>query len=80
MVDQNGFIDDAYDQAMEIAGVTGATVIRYTPKMGIFDVFSQMGVNSHAESRIEIDVSDRLLPRLQSGVPLYLHLDGHAGR
>ncbi len=80
MVDQNGFIEDAYDQAMDLAGVSGATVIRYTPKMGIFDVFSQMGVNSNAKSRIEIDVSDRLLPRLQSGVPLYLHADGCSGR
>jgi protease IV len=76
MVDQNGFIDDAYDQAMQLAGVSGATIIRYTPKMGIFDALTQLGVSS----RVEIDVSDRLLPRLQSGVPLYLHPDGYGGR
>lgn len=80
MVDQNGFIDDAYDQAMDLAGVSGASVIRYTPKAGFFDVLAQFGEASASGSRVEIDVSERLLPRLQSGVPLYLHLDGYGGR
>lgn len=80
MVDQNGFIDDAYDQAMDLAGVSGATVIRYTPKVGFFDALAQFGSASTSGSRVEIDVSDRLLPRLQCGVPLYLHLDGYGGR
>lgn len=77
MVDQNGFIEDAYQRAMEIAGVTGATVVRYTPKLGFFDAFSAFGSAEGSSKRVEIDVSDRLLPRIQSGVPLYLHLDGH---
>ncbi|MDP3849430.1 MAG: signal peptide peptidase SppA [Luteolibacter sp.] len=77
MVDQNGFIEDAYDHAMELAGVSGASVIRYSPKIGIFDVFSQFSSASDSRSRVEIDVSERLLPRLQCGVPLYLHLDGY---
>jgi len=80
MVDQNGFIEDAYDQAMDFAGVSGATVIRYTPKIGIFDALAQFSRASDAGNRVEIDVSDRLLPRLQSGVPLYLHADGYGGR
>lgn len=77
MVDGNGFVDDAYDKAMELAGIKGASVIRYTPRMGIFDVFSQMASAGDAASRLEIDVSDRLLPRFQPGVPLYLHVDGY---
>jgi len=80
MVDQNGFIEDAYDQAMDLAGVSGATVIRYTPRIGIFDALAQFSRASDAGSRVEIDVSERLLPRLQSGVPLYLHADGYGGR
>ena len=80
MVDQNGFIDDAYDEAMKLAGVSGATVIRYAPRVGIFDALTQFSRASDAGSRVEIDVSDRLLPRLQAGVPLYLHADGLGGR
>jgi protease-4 len=80
MVDQNGFIEDAYDEAMKLAGVSGATVIRYTPRVGIFDALAQFSRASDARNHVEIDVSERLLPRLQAGVPLYLHADGYGGR
>ncbi len=77
MVDANGFVDDAYDHAMELADAKGASVIRYTPRVGFFDVFTQFASAGNSASRLEIDVSERLLPRLQSGVPLYLHADGY---
>lgn len=77
MVDGNGFVDDAYEHAMELAGAKGASVIRYTPRLGFFNLFSQLASAGDASGRLEIDVSDRLLPRLQAGVPLYLHADGY---
>jgi protease-4 len=80
MVDQNGFIEDAYDQAMNLAGISGATVVRYAPKVGIFAALAQFSRVSDAATRVEIDVSDRLLPRVQAGVPLYLHADGYGGQ
>lgn len=80
MVDQNGFIEDAYDEAIKLAGISDATVIRYTPRVGFFDALAQFSRASDARNRVEIDVSDRLLPRLQAGVPLYLHADGYGGR
>lgn len=80
MVDQNGFIEDAYDEAMQLAGVTDATVVRYSPKVGFWDAFSEIGASAKSKSRIELDVSDRLFPRMQNGVPLYLHLDGYGSR
>jgi protease-4 len=73
MVDQNGFIEDAYDQAMSLAGVSNATVVRFASRPGIWETFSLMGRAPENNGRIEIDVSDRLVPRLQTGVPLYLH-------
>jgi protease-4 len=76
MVDQNGFIEDAYDHAMKLAGVSGATIIQYTPRFGLFDALGVFGSAAEAPRRVEIDVSERLVPRLRSGVPLYLHLDG----
>ena len=80
MVDQNGFIEDAYDQAMQLAGVTDATVVRYSQKVSFWNAFSSIGANAQSKSRVEIDVSDRLFPRMQNGVPLYLHLDGYGSR
>jgi protease-4 len=77
MVDGNGFVDDAYEHAMELGGASGATVIRYTPKARFFDMLTQLASTGDTTSRLEIDVSDRLLPRLQAGVPLYLHAAGY---
>lgn len=76
MVDQNGFIEDGYKEAMRLSGISNATIVRYSPKVGFFDALSMMGSAPQKSTRLEIDVSDRLLPRMQSGVPLYLHLDG----
>lgn len=72
MVDSNGFVEDAYDKAAELAGITGPTVVRYRARLNFFDA---LGPFAEGGGRMEVDLSERLLPRLQSGVPLYLHLD-----
>jgi protease IV len=77
MVDQTGFIEDAYEKAMDLAGIRNATVVRYANKPGLFDAISLFGSAPENANRIEIDVSERLLPRFQVGVPLYLHLDAY---
>ena len=75
MVDGNGFIDDAYKLAMKEAKAEGATVVRYTPRHGLFDTLGLLESSAKASNhRLEIDVSDRLLPRLQPGVAYYLYL------
>lgn len=77
MVDANGFIEDAYAKAMKLGGVSNATIVRYSPKIGFFDALSLVGSSPQKAGKLEIDVSDRLLPNLRSGVPLYLHLEGY---
>ncbi len=74
-IDSNGFIDDAYAKAAESAGITNPTVIRYQTRQGFFDLLDPFAAASTAPNKVEIDVSERLLPNIQSGVPLYLHLD-----
>lgn len=76
MVDGNGFVEDAYNYAMEAGEASGASVVRYTPKIGFFDIFSQLATTNVSSRRLEIDVSERLVPHLQPGVPLYLHQSG----
>jgi protease IV len=73
MIDSNGFIEDAYDKAAEIAGITGPTVVRYRPKPSIFDALGPFAGAAAGSKRLEIDISERLLPPMQAGVPLYLH-------
>ena len=73
-LDSNGFIEDAYDKAAELAGVSNPTVIRYQTRPNLLDLFDPFAESR--SGRLEIDLSERLLPKLQSGVPLYLHADG----
>jgi len=74
-IDSNGFIDDAYDKAAKLAGITNPTVVRYQVRQGFFDLFDPFAAAKSSPGKVEIDVSERLLPNIQSGVPLYLHLD-----
>lgn len=74
-IDSNGFIDDAYDMAAELAGVISPTVVRYQKTPSFMDLLDPFASAKAAPTKVEIDVSERLLPHIQSGVPLYLHLD-----
>jgi len=72
LVDANGFIDDAYDRARELGGAPDAEVIRYEKDESIFGIFgsaiqSRSG-RAGANGKLEIDISDRLLPRLRPGM------------
>lgn len=78
MVDGNGYIDDAYAGAMSAAGVQNATVVRYQLRQGLFDSLHLFGQAAANSGKVELDVSDRLLPRLQPGVGYYLHLPAAA--
>lgn len=75
-IDSNGFIDDAYAKAAELAEIEKPTIIRYQTQLGFFDIFGSFASAREGPAKVEIDVADRLLPKIQSGVPLYLHLDG----
>lgn len=74
-IDSNGFIDDAYNKAAEFAGISNPTIVRYQTSLGFLDLFGPFASTAASPRKLEIDVSDRLLPNIQSGVPLYLHLD-----
>ena len=72
-VDSNGFIEDAYEKTAELAGITNPTIVKYQTRQGFFDLLDPFAAAN--ARKVEIDVSERLLPKIQSGVPLYLHLD-----
>lgn len=74
-IDSNGFISDAYAKAAEIAEITNPTVIRYQSRSSFLDLLDPFASAKSGPAKVEIDVSERLLPHIRSGVPLYLHLD-----
>lgn len=67
LVDQVGYIEDAYSAARELGKAPDAMVVKYrhTPSFG--DIFGFLGQAGASQRTVKIDVSDRLLPRLDAG-------------
>ncbi len=76
LVDATGYLEDAYDRARELGGSPDAEVFRYRRDGGVIGLLGaalqgRLRAADGEESRIELDISDRILPRLQPGM-IYL--------
>jgi protease IV len=74
LVDETGYIELASAAARNRAGITDAEIVRYARQPRLFDMLGLLG-EAHADDhakKIEIDVSERLLPKLRSGLCYYL--------
>ena len=76
LVDATGYIEDAYDRARALSGSPDAKVFRYRRDggmMGLLGAVARGGLRAAdgQTGRVEIDISDRILPRLQPGM-IYL--------
>ena len=67
LVDQLGYIEDAYDAARQLGHAPDAMVVRYQHHASLRDVLGILGESQIAKGGVRVDVSDRLLPRLQPG-------------
>lgn len=67
LVDATGRLEDAYALARELGQAPGAAVVRYQRRSSLRDVLGVLGSAGDTRGRMQIDVSDRLLPRLQPG-------------
>ncbi|RYD27303.1 MAG: signal peptide peptidase SppA, partial [Verrucomicrobiaceae bacterium] len=70
LVDRTGYLEDAFEEARTLAGAPDAAVVRYARPRPLFQLpslLSQAAAASGGTQRLEIDISDRLLPRLQPG-------------
>jgi protease-4 len=67
LVDKVGYIEDAYALAKELSSASEAMVVRYQHNPSLSDIFGILGESQASQGTIKIDVSDRLLPRLEAG-------------
>ena len=72
LVDQLGEVEDAYAKARELGGAPGATVIRYEAPFKLGRLFRILGENDSGKSKIEIDLTQSLLPKLEIGKLYFL--------
>lgn len=72
LVDATGYIEDAYDRARELGKAPEAEVWRVRSGYSFLDaLLSSRALSPDTAQRVEIDVSERLWPRLQPGM-IYL--------
>jgi protease IV len=67
LVDQVGYIEDAYAAARDLGRAPDASVIRYQHRGTLRDIFGLFSSAQDTKGRVKIDLSDRLIPRLQPG-------------
>ena len=71
LVDQIGYVEDAYALARELGKTTDAGVVKYRHEVSLFDVFAS-AKTAPQPAKVQLDVSSGLLPKLLPGVPYYL--------
>ena len=67
LVDQLGYVEDAYALAKKLGVSPDASVVKYQHHASLVDIFSVFGKATASSNRLNIDISDRLLPRLEAG-------------
>jgi protease-4 len=67
LVDQVGYVEDAYALAKQLASAPNATVVKYRHDPSFAEIFSILGQAKAAPPTVKVDVIDRLLPRLEAG-------------
>lgn len=70
LVDQIGYIEDAYALAKKLGNAPGALVVKYHRSVGLLDVLGMSEASS--SKKIEVDVMGHILPKLESGRAYYL--------
>ena len=67
LVDQLGYVEDAYALAKQLGGAPDAMVVKYRHSPSFADFFGVLGESKAGGPTIKLDVSERLLPRLEAG-------------
>lgn len=73
LVDQIGYVEDAYALARELGKAADAGVVKYHREVSLFDAFGMASAKAAAPpAKVQFDLSSGLLPKLLPGVPYYL--------
>ncbi len=74
LVDQIGYVEDAYALARELGQSPDAAVVKYHREVSLLDAFGMASTKAADPStaKVQLDLSSGLLPKLQPGVPYFL--------
>jgi len=73
LVDQIGYVEDAYALARELGKSADAGVVKYRSEVSLFEALTMASAKAGTPAaKVELDVSGGLWPKLQPGTPYYL--------
>ena len=73
LVDQLGYVEDAYKLARELGGAPDAMVVKYGRNFGFFDLFGGGDAETHAKTSVELQIPGAsMMPKLLPGQMYYL--------
>jgi protease-4 len=73
LVDQIGYVEDAYALARTLGKAADAGVVKYRHEVSLFDALGMASAKAGAQpAKVQLDVSSSLMPKLLPGVPYYL--------
>lgn len=72
LVDQIGYVEDAYALARELGKAADAAVVKYKHEVSLFDALGMASAKATRPAEVRLDVGSSVLPKLQPGVPYYL--------
>jgi len=72
LVDQIGYIEDAYAVARELGSAPDAAVLKYESAPNLFRALGLASAKAQAPAKIELDLTGGVLPKLQPGMMYYL--------
>ncbi len=67
LVDQLGYVEDAYTLARQLGGAPDATVVKYQRRRGIGELFGAFGESRVQKQNVTVDITGGLLTHLQPG-------------
>ncbi|MFN0079681.1 MAG: signal peptide peptidase SppA [Prosthecobacter sp.] len=73
LVDQIGYVEDAYALARVLGKAADAGVVKYRHEVSLFDALGMASAKAAQQpAKVQFDLSSGLLPKLQPGVPYFL--------
>ncbi|HAL71332.1 MAG TPA: signal peptide peptidase SppA [Verrucomicrobiales bacterium] len=72
LVDQIGYIEDAYALAKELSDAPDAAVIKYQSIPNLLSILGVASAKAQAPAKVELDLTGGALPKLQPGMMYYL--------
>ena len=67
LVDQTGYIEDAYTAARQLGHAPDAVVVRYQAKSSLKSLLGILGSSTQNNGKITVELSGGILPRLEPG-------------